>query len=114
MAEKQRCNKTTIKSLTDEQKRELLEIDRMCEAFQQHFPRLYKTRGAPDAEWTKVPTCIACHDSRQERTITAADIWNVMARCAGSKSHGFESLRSELYCHMPYLYGGDLAAVYSN
>lgn len=48
MAEAQCGNKATLNLLMDEQGRELLELERMREAFQQHFPRLYGTGGGPE------------------------------------------------------------------
>jgi hypothetical protein len=121
VAEAQRGNKATIRSLTDRDGRVLLESEQMCAAFQRHFAELFGARGVAEGEGVNFTTYLdgmprlSDMDAEFcEMPITAEEIRNAMTGCAREKSPGLDGLPYEFYYHLPDLFGGLLADVYCN
>lgn len=118
--EAQRSNKVTTWSLIDEREVKLLESGRVCEAFQQHFARLFDTAGGSErkmdfnAKLHSLPRLSVRGAKCWEKPVRAAYVRDVMAGCTVDKSPGLNGLPYELYFCMPDLLGGVLAAVYCN
>ncbi len=122
VAEAQRGNKTTIRSLTDPDGHVLLDSKQMCAAFQQHFAQLFGASGERPSETALdfsaylngLPRLSAVDAESCEKPITADEIRMAVSGCAKNKSPGLDGLPYELYTNMPDLFGDLLADVYCN
>lgn len=89
VAEAQHANKDTIMPLTDVQEHHLLEPEQICEAFQQHFARLFRTscRSERSLDFSvylySLPRLSTREAGSYERRITAANVRNAMSSYTG-------------------------------